>query len=148
MALLYVTLWRYEMTSKQHVAAQLRSLRRKLAGEDAVAPVGRTRGAHAPDVVILAQTTHALPDNAGYVAAAYLVFFALVLIYVAIMASKLARFERELAELNELADERGSVQRRRPRRPSPRRPPDDERAARARHLAQDRAGRAARARSR
>jgi hypothetical protein len=56
--------------------------------------------------VILAQTTSALPDNTGYVAAAYLVFFALVLIYVAIMASKLARFERELTELNELADER------------------------------------------
>jgi hypothetical protein len=56
--------------------------------------------------VILAQTTSALPDNTGYVAAAYLVFFALVLIYVVIMASKLARFERELAELNELADER------------------------------------------
>jgi hypothetical protein len=59
--------------------------------------------------VILAQTTPALPDNTGYVAAAYLVFFALVLIYVAIMASKLSRFERELSELNELADRRGSV---------------------------------------
>jgi hypothetical protein len=58
--------------------------------------------------VILAQTTSALPDNTGYVAAAYLVFFALVLVYVAIMASKLARFERELTELNELADERAS----------------------------------------
>jgi hypothetical protein len=56
--------------------------------------------------VILAQTTNALPDNTGYVAAAYLVFFALVLIYVVIMASKLARFERELTELNDLADER------------------------------------------
>ena len=48
--------------------------------------------------------TSALPDNTGYVAAAYLVFFALVLIYVVIMATKLARFERELAELDELAD--------------------------------------------
>jgi len=56
--------------------------------------------------VILAQTTNALPDNTGYVAAAYLVFFALVLIYVVIMASKLARFERELTELNQLVDER------------------------------------------
>ena len=45
-----------------------------------------------------------LPDNTGYVAAACLVFLALVLIYGAIMASKLARFERELGELNELAD--------------------------------------------
>ena len=56
--------------------------------------------------MILAQTTNALPDNTGYVAAAYLVFFGLLLIYVLIMASKLARFERELAELNELADQR------------------------------------------
>ena len=54
--------------------------------------------------MILAQTTPALPDNTGYVAAAYLVFLALVLIYVVIMASKLSRFERELTELNELAD--------------------------------------------
>jgi hypothetical protein len=45
-----------------------------------------------------------LPSNTGYVAAAYLVFFAIVLVYVVIMASKLARFERELTELNELAD--------------------------------------------
>jgi hypothetical protein len=44
-----------------------------------------------------------LPDNGGYVAAAYLVFFAIVLIYVAIMASKLARLERDLQELSELA---------------------------------------------
>ena len=50
--------------------------------------------------------TNALPDNAGYVAAAYLVFFALVLIYVVIMSAKLSRFERELSELEELADER------------------------------------------
>jgi hypothetical protein len=45
----------------------------------------------------------ALPlDEAGkYVAAAYLVFVALLLIYVAIMASKLSRIERELTDLNE-----------------------------------------------
>lgn len=43
----------------------------------------------------------ALPlDTAGaYVAAAYVVFFALVVLYVAIMASKVARTERDLAEL-------------------------------------------------
>jgi CcmD family protein len=57
--------------------------------------------------LVLAQaTTDTLPDNVGYVAAAYLVFFALVLVYVVIMAGKLARFERELHELNDLADER------------------------------------------
>jgi CcmD family protein len=44
-----------------------------------------------------------VPTNDGYVAAAYLVFFALVLIYVAIMATKLSRIERELGELTELA---------------------------------------------
>jgi hypothetical protein len=52
---------------------------------------------------VLAQTT--LPDdNTGYVAAAYLVLFALVFAYFAIMAVKLARIERELVELNALAD--------------------------------------------
>ena len=50
--------------------------------------------------------TDTLPDNTGYVAAAYLVFFALILIYVVIMAAKLSRFERELSELEDLADER------------------------------------------
>ena len=50
----------------------------------------------------------ALPlDDAGpYVAAAYLVFLALILVYVAIMATKLARIERELVELSELAERR------------------------------------------
>jgi type II secretory pathway component PulM len=47
-----------------------------------------------------------LPDNTGYVAAAYVVFLALVLIYFAIMASKLARIERQLRELNDLPEER------------------------------------------
>jgi hypothetical protein len=43
----------------------------------------------------------ALPlEEAGkYVAGAYVVFFALVLIYVAIMAIRLGRIERELGEL-------------------------------------------------
>lgn len=50
--------------------------------------------------------TGALPDNTGYVAAAYLVFLALLLIYVAIMAAKLARLESELTQLDELADRR------------------------------------------
>jgi hypothetical protein len=50
----------------------------------------------------------ALPlDDAGpYVAAAYLVFLALILIYVAIMASKLVRIGREISEINELLDRR------------------------------------------
>jgi hypothetical protein len=69
--------------------------------------------------VIIAQETSALPDNTGYVAAAYLVFFALVLIYVVIMASKLARFERELSELNDLADERAQPAAAAPEPPAP-----------------------------
>ena len=50
----------------------------------------------------------ALPlDEAGkYVAAAYLVFLALILIYVAIMAIRLANVQKDLAELAELVEER------------------------------------------
>jgi hypothetical protein len=50
----------------------------------------------------------ALPlDEAGkYVAAAYLVFLALILIYVAIMASRLARIEKDLGEVTELLERR------------------------------------------
>jgi hypothetical protein len=54
--------------------------------------------------MILASTV--LPDNAGYVAAAYLVFLALLVIYVGIMAYKLASIQRDVAEINELADRR------------------------------------------
>ena len=48
----------------------------------------------------------ALPlDDAGpYVAAAYLVFVALILVYVVIMATKLGRIEREIGELSELVE--------------------------------------------
>jgi len=54
---------------------------------------------------VLAQAPDTLPDdNTGYVAAAYLAFFALVLAYFVIMAVKLQRLERELVELNALAD--------------------------------------------
>jgi hypothetical protein len=50
----------------------------------------------------------ALPlDDAGpYVAAAYLVFLALILIYVAIMASKLVRIARELDEIVDVMERR------------------------------------------
>jgi len=56
----------------------------------------------------------ALPlDDAGpYVAAAYLVFLALILVYVAIMASKLARIQRDLTEISDLVarrDRRGEA---------------------------------------
>jgi hypothetical protein len=54
----------------------------------------------------------ALPlDEAGkYVAGAYVVFLALLLIYIAIMATRIARIDRELSELAELAD-RGEAER-------------------------------------
>ena len=50
----------------------------------------------------------ALPlDEAGkYVAVAYLVFLALVLIYVAIMAGRLSRIEKDLEEVSELLERR------------------------------------------
>jgi CcmD family protein len=57
--------------------------------------------------MILAETP-ALPlHEAGkYVAAAYVVLFALVLIYVAIMAVRLGRLERELGKLTDEQPER------------------------------------------
>ena len=60
----------------------------------AEAPTGGARG----DLFAVAP---ALPlHTAGkYVAGAYIVFLAIVLIYVAIMATRLARTERELVEL-------------------------------------------------
>jgi len=52
----------------------------------------------------------ALPlDEAGkYVAAAYVVFFVLIVVYVAIMAAKLQRIERELRELAGFVETRAS----------------------------------------
>jgi hypothetical protein len=44
-----------------------------------------------------------LHEAGKYVAAAYIVLFALVLIYVAIMALRIGRFQRELGELSQLA---------------------------------------------
>ena len=74
---------------------QLRSLKRRLAGDDGLAPLDRSAAPQQP-------LMPALPlDDAGpYVAAAYLVFLALILIYVAIMATKLGRIEREIGELS------------------------------------------------
>jgi hypothetical protein len=50
----------------------------------------------------------ALPlDEAGkYVAGAYAVFVTLILVYVAIMAAKLQRIEKELGSLTQLAERR------------------------------------------
>jgi hypothetical protein len=50
----------------------------------------------------------ALPlDEAGkYVAGAYVTFFVLVVVYVAIIGTKIARIGRELEELADLVEER------------------------------------------
>jgi hypothetical protein len=45
-----------------------------------------------------------LHEAGKYVAGAYVVLFALVLLYVAIMAIRLSRIERELGELLELSE--------------------------------------------
>jgi hypothetical protein len=52
----------------------------------------------------------ALPlDEAGkYVAGAYVVFLVLIVVYVAIMASKLQRMEKELRELAGFAESRAN----------------------------------------
>ena len=47
MALLYITLWRYEMTSKT-TSWMLKALKRKLGGEDAVRPAGRSAAPSLP----------------------------------------------------------------------------------------------------
>lgn len=55
---------------------------------------------------MLATATLPTDSGSGYVAAAYIVFLALVLVYVAIMAFRLTRVERRLRELVREAQER------------------------------------------
>jgi hypothetical protein len=55
-------------------------------------------------VIVLAAPALPLDEAGKYVAGAYVVFVALLLIYVAIMAIRLARIDREIAELTELAE--------------------------------------------
>jgi hypothetical protein len=52
-------------------------------------------------LAFIAPLANAVPENTGdgYVAAAYIVFFVLVLVYVAIMAVRLTRVERDLRRL-------------------------------------------------
>jgi hypothetical protein len=57
-------------------------------------------------VTLLAAPALPLHSAGKYVAGAYIVFVALVLIYVAIMSRRLRRTERELAELKRAAEER------------------------------------------
>ncbi len=55
-----------------------------------------------------ALATRTLPESShsGYVAAAYIVFFVLLLVYVAIMAWRLTRVERSVRELRSSERER------------------------------------------
>jgi hypothetical protein len=56
--------------------------------------------------MILATQTLPESSHSGYVAAAYIVFFVLVLVYVAIMAYRLTRVERAVRELRAQERER------------------------------------------
>ncbi len=59
-------------------------------------------------LALLLATAPAIPNDVGgkYVAGAYIVFILLLLIYVAIMGMKLARIERDLREIAEIAERR------------------------------------------
>ena len=50
-----------------------------------------------------------LHEAGKYVAGAYIVFVVLILVYVAIMAAKLARMEKELGELASFAEQRAGA---------------------------------------
>ena len=54
-----------------------------------------------------------------YVAAAYLVVFLVLLIYVVIMAAKLTRLGRDISELTELARQRKRSGEEPPKKPAP-----------------------------
>jgi hypothetical protein len=54
-------------------------------------------------------TVIALAGGDRYVAAAYVVFFALVLTYLAIMAMKLSRIEREVVAIAEIVERRDAA---------------------------------------
>ncbi len=113
MGLLWWTLVRFELDSKAS-AADLARLRRALDPGSAppaparrsVAPVDRLgdpgpglrHGGRAMTPLL------ALESNEGYVAGAYLVFVLLLLVYLAIMAGKLQRIQRQIRELADKAE--------------------------------------------
>ena len=52
--------------------------------------------------MLLAASDHSLPDNGGYVAAAYLVFMFILILYVAIMAMRLGRIQKDVSLIDEM----------------------------------------------
>ena len=69
--------------------------------------------------VLAAAPALPLHEAGKYVAGAYIVFVVLILVYVAIMAAKLQRMEKELSELASFAEQRAGS-----REPHPARDPD------------------------
>jgi hypothetical protein len=59
-------------------------------------------------LAVLLAATPAIPNDVGgkYVAGAYIVFVLLLLVYVSIMAMKLARIERDLRDVADIAEQR------------------------------------------
>ncbi len=53
-----------------------------------------------------------IPSNSGYVVAAYLVFFALLVIYLAITAFRLTKIDQQLTDLTRQLDEAERPERR------------------------------------
>jgi CcmD family protein len=53
-----------------------------------------------------------LHEAGKYVAAAYIVVFVLVLVYIAVMALRVGRIERELTQLSQRHDEAGAARER------------------------------------
>jgi hypothetical protein len=60
-----------------------------------------------------------MSGGGDYLAAAYLVFLALILIYVAIMAIRLSNLERDISDLDELATRRAPTSSEPPREEVP-----------------------------
>lgn len=52
--------------------------------------------------MLFAVSDHPLPNNGGYVAAAYLVFMLILILYVAIMAMRLGRIQKDVALIDEM----------------------------------------------
>ena len=108
MALLYVTLVKLELTSKHARAPAAPAAQAARGG--ASGRRGASSDRHGPgEAGLVAMPALPLDEAGKYVAGAYGVFVALILIYVAIMGARLQRIEREIQSLTELARASGST---------------------------------------